>query len=241
MRHLRHIALSAEALEAAGIPFVTDPATGRFYPIPAGGADDDTGTDDAADDDQDDDQDDGTGTDDAGDDDQDDDQDDGLGEKGKKALDRMKAKERATRRELRAYKNLGLTPEQIAQLAEKNNGTGDGDEPDADAIREQVRTEVQAEVMRDRALDKVETKAAKKFANPEIARQLLAERADEFVDGDQIDVDEINEALDELLEQEPYLAAQSGKWKGGGDGGARPSKPSRPKSIAEAIATRQKA
>ncbi|GIE35909.1 hypothetical protein Ait01nite_089540 [Actinoplanes italicus] len=133
---------------------------------------------------------------------------DQLGDAGKKALDAMKAKWRAARDELRDLK---------AKDAGKKT-----DDQDPDTIREQARAEARAETLRDRALDKVETKAAKLFADPEDARALLAGRVDDFVDDGQIDVDAINEALTELLKKKPHLAAATAKrFQGGGDGGAR--------------------
>jgi hypothetical protein len=134
---------------------------------------------------------------------------DQLGDAGKKALDAMKAKWRAARDEL---KNL-----KAQQDASKKT-----DDQDPDAIREQARAEARAETLRDRALDKVETRAAKLFADPEDARALLASRVDDFVDDGQIDVDAITEALTDLLKKKPHLAAATAKrFQGGADGGAR--------------------
>lgn len=136
---------------------------------------------------------------------------DQLGDAGKKALDAMKAKWRAERDQRKALE---------AQLA----GDGKQDDPEKDPaeLRKQLQAEARAEVLRERALDKVEAKAAKLFADPEDARALLASRVDDFVDGGQVDVDAINEAIADLLSKKPHLAAATAKrFQGGADGGAR--------------------
>lgn len=194
----------------AKLTYVTCPATGRQFPIPAGGAADDAGADDDA----------GQGADDGDDpgDDDDSDDDDGddepLGPAGEKALREMKKRARAAERELRALKAKQDEPA--------------GDDPDPDAIRRQVETEVRAEASRDRALDKVEAKAARKFQNPDLVRKLLADQADSFLDETgNPDVEAITEALDELLENEPYLGldeAQRRRFEGSADGGSRNGK-----------------
>jgi hypothetical protein len=135
-----------------------------------------------------------------------------LGDAGKKALDAMKAKWQKERDARKALED------QIA----KTNSKDEGDKPDADKIREQAKAEARAEVLRDRALDKVETKAAKLFTDPEDARALLASHVDDFIDGGRIDVDAITEALEELLKKKPHLAATAPKrFQGSADSGAR--------------------
>jgi hypothetical protein len=146
---------------------------------------------------------------------------DQLGDAGKKALDAMKGKwqkERDERKALAAQVaqlNEQITKAQIRKEAE-------GDKPDAEKIREQAKAEARAEVLRDRAMDKVEAKAAKLFTDPEDARALLERHVENFIDGDKVDSDAIEEALADLLKKKPHLAAQSGgRFAGGADGGAR--------------------
>lgn len=166
-------------------------------------------------DDQQDDLDADAGTNSADDDKQDDGQDgdgaDQLGDAGKKALDSMKAKwqkERDARKALEA---------QIAAGSKK-----DDDATDPAELRKQIQAEARAEVLKDRALDKVEAKAAKLFADPEDARALLAGRVDDFVDDGKVDVESIEDALADLLKKKPHLAAATAKrFQGGADGGAR--------------------
>jgi hypothetical protein len=135
-----------------------------------------------------------------------------LGDAGKQALDRMKARVREERTARKALE---------AQLAEARK-PGTDDAPDPAEIRKAAQAEARAEVLSERALDKVEAKAAKLFADPEDARALLAGRVDEFVDDGKVDVEAIEEALTELLSKKPHLAAATAKrFQGGADGGAR--------------------
>lgn len=202
---------------------VTDPATGKVYPIPAGGAadvdDSQPDADDGADT-ADDGQkrtrtgpppDDTDGADDGDDADDGDGDDTTLGPKGEKALREMKKRARAAERELRKLK------------AQKPDDKADDDTPDPDQIRQEVEAEVVQKVAKERALDKLEAKAARTFQNPELARKLLADQSDDFLDEKgNPDVEAIQEALDELLEDEPYLAVDDGrKFKGTADSGTR--------------------
>jgi hypothetical protein len=135
---------------------------------------------------------------------------DKLGDAGKKALDSMKSKWQKERDARKALE---------AKLAA---GSKDDDQQDPAELRKQAQAEARAEVLAERALDKVEAKAAKLFADPEDARALLAGRVDEFVDDGQVDVDAINEALADLLKKKPHLAAaKAARFQGGADGGAR--------------------
>ena len=146
---------------------------------------------------------------------------DELADKGKQALDRMKAQRNAVRDQLKEYKALGLTPAQIKAL-QKGDAKPD-DQPDVDQIREQARTEARTEALRERVTDKIEAKA-RGFADPEdaVAILLRSHDADDFLDDGKIDVEAIQEALDELLEKKPHLAVQDGKrFKGNPDGGTR--------------------
>jgi hypothetical protein len=110
-----------------------------------------------------------------------------------------------------------------AQIAAANKKPAkDDDAPDPAELRKAAQAEARAEVLNERALDKVEAKAAKLFADPEDARALLAGRVDEFVDDGKVDVEAIEEALGDLLKKKPHLAAATAKrFQGGADGGAR--------------------
>ncbi|MGY1773510.1 hypothetical protein [Blastococcus sp. SYSU D00813] len=159
-----------------------------------------------------------------GDDQQDGQDDDGagqLGDAGKQALDRMKTQRNQFRDELRPWQSLGVTPDQVRELLGKQ-GAGDG-QPDPDEIRRQAKAEARAEVLRDRVVDRIEAKAAKDFADPEdaVAILLRTRKADDFLNGDSIDVEKIEDALKALLKNKPHLAAQGRRFQGDADGGAR--------------------
>lgn len=240
---------------------------GTRLPLIAGGADDD---DDDADKGGDDDPDADKGGD--GGDDDDPDGADKLGDAGKKALDTMKQKWKSERDQRKAaaklFEDLGYSPEEAAtKLKELLGGKakktaddkgGDDDPVDADAIREQARREARAEAQRERALDKIEARAGRtfeieaedgtktklRFSDPEDAAVFLRDKAADFVDGDKIDTDAIDEALAELLEKKPQLAAAADgvrrkkKFDGDADGGARKSDVKKPATLGAAIEKR---
>jgi hypothetical protein len=135
-----------------------------------------------------------------------------LGAAGQQAIHRMKAERNEAKKQLREAK---------AQLAELTKPKPD-DKPDAEAIRKAAREEAMAETLGDRALDKLEVRAAKLFADPDDARAMLAGRAAEFVDDGKIDTDAIDEALQDLLKRKPHLGAKpESRFQGSADGGAR--------------------
>jgi hypothetical protein len=135
---------------------------------------------------------------------------DKLGDPGKKALDEMKEKWRTERDRRKALEAKLATPPKAE------------DEPDPAKLREQAKAEARAEVLKDRALDKIEAKAAKLFADPEDARALLADKVDDFVDDGKLDLDAIEDALEALLKKKPHLAAKAeSRFTGSADGGAR--------------------
>lgn len=99
------------------------------------------------------------------------------------------------------------------------------EKPDVEQIREQIRKETRAEAVRESALDKLEAKAARKFQNPEDARAFLASHVDDYIAADgKVDVQAINDALDDLLTERPYLGVTQGdtkRFQGTGDGGPK--------------------
>lgn len=155
-----------------------------------------------------------------------------LGPKGEKALQAEKEKRRAAQRELREWKALGLTADDIKSILDERNADGDN-QPDPDRIKQEARAEARAELMRERVMDKIEAKAGGRFSlDPEDVAALVLRRndVDEFLDGDSIDVEAISDALDGLLEKSPTLAAQGGRrFEGNADGGTR--KDDRPKQL----------
>ncbi|MFM9669342.1 hypothetical protein [Streptomyces galilaeus] len=139
-----------------------------------------------------------------------------LGEPGKRALDAMKSKwqtERDQRRDLER------------QLAEaKAPKAAEGDQLDPDAIREEAR----AEVRRDLG---VQLEAKGRLANPEDVQRY----PEYFKDVKADDPASIRAAVDELLEDRPYLAVSTGRprFEGTADGGAS-RKPAGPTQLTRA-------
>lgn len=162
-----------------------------------------------ADADQDEDQDgddtDADDVDDAEDQDSDDGADD-LGDKGKKALDAMKAKVKASRIEARDAK-----AENARWKAEKDSS---GKEPEEQKLQ-QARDEAtaQATTAANRRILRSEIKAAagSKFTDPSDALAYLDLEEFDVDDNGDVDEEAIADALADLLEKKPYLAAQGGK------------------------------
>ncbi|MGW2539428.1 hypothetical protein ACWC5I_00770 [Kitasatospora sp. NPDC001574] len=196
-----------------------------IWPIRGGdGTDDDgqddgdQGDDDETDDDQDDDRD---------GDDQDNEKD--LGDAGKKALREL----RKENRQLKA---------QIRQGTQQDKKKDDGDDPEA--LRTQAREEARAEVWTERVEAAAIAAAAGRLANPQLAARLLDLADIPTNDKGRPDREAISELIDDLLEDEPYLAAPSAKDTGGrrfqgdADSGARKTPKKSAASLGEAVAAR---
>lgn len=126
-----------------------------------------------------------------------------LGDPGKKALDSMKSKWRDAEKRAREAEARAAALEQAAADKDKT--------PDEQAI-EQARREARAEAdarANERIIrSEVKAAAAGKLANPAIALKLI-DLASFEVDGDgNVDPDAIADAIDDLLKENPYLAAQ---------------------------------
>lgn len=141
-----------------------------------------------------------------------------LGDAGKQAIDRMKAERDAEKAKRRAIE---------AEFAEfkKPKPPAEGEAPDVKALIEADRAQFRAEQLTERALDKIETRAAKLFANPEDARMFLESKTKDFIDGSKVDVEAIDDALAELLKARPYLGVAQGgttkRFEGSADGGPK--------------------
>ena len=142
-----------------------------------------------------------------------------LGDAGKQALDRMKEQRNAARAEARAFKALGMTPDQIKALLDTQKG--EGDQPDADAIRRDAEREATSKANQRILRSEVKAAAAGKLADPHDALTLLDLDKFEVGDDGEIDEEEIADAIDDLLKKKPYLAAQGKRFQGEADGGTR--------------------
>lgn len=137
-----------------------------------------------------------------------------LGDPGKKALDAMKAERNQFRDELRSMK---------AEF-EAFKAKAEGREAEFTAAQEAQRVKDEAIAAANEKILRAEVKAA--------AKGVLADAGDAFKfldlsgfevgpDGD-VDAEAISAALNDLIAQKPYLAAQSGpRFQGAADGGAR--------------------
>lgn len=196
--------LTALGLRRNGVP---------IWPVKGGAPDDDDGDGDDSDDTE-------------SDGDRDGNSDDGdgqgdLGDAGKKAIDRMKGQLKTSRSALRPWTALATefgakTPDQLRNLLKGKKPDGD-DQLDPEQVRREARAAADREVAQERLLDKIEAKAAGKFADPADAAALLLREgdADDFLDGSKVDGEAIADALEELLKRKPYLAGKQAADSGG--------------------------
>jgi hypothetical protein len=154
--------------------------------------------------------------DDPADEDPDDDPDpegtDDLGDKGKQALDRMKAKLKAERDRRKAVET---------ERDQLKAGKG-GDDKDADRIRSEAEQAATAKANARIVRSEVRAAAAGKLADPRDALAFIDLTQFEVDEDGQVDEDEVEEAITQLLKDKPHLAAATAKrFQGTGDGGAR--------------------
>lgn len=145
-----------------------------------------------------------------------------LGDAGKQALDRMKAQRNAERLKARtAQQELDRIK---AELALK-------DKPAEEQALEQARVEARQEAQKaaNRRILRSELKAAAtgKLADPSDAHLYINLDDFDVNDDGEVDSDAFNEAISDLLERKPHLAAQKqSRFDGDADQGAkRTSKP----------------
>lgn len=133
-----------------------------------------------------------------------------LGDAGKRAIDSMKNERNTARDALKAYTNLGATPEEIKALLDARDA---GKGPDEETIAKRVRSEVERETAektaaRYRASNVREQAATLGFIDPKDALALLdgtkLAAVDVTADGD-VDEDEIKKLLEELATKKPHL------------------------------------
>jgi hypothetical protein len=147
-----------------------------------------------------------------------------LGDAGKRAIDAMKAKERAARAELREWKALGLTPADVKALIEGRKADSSEEKPDLDAIRREAERAALSKA--NQRVIRAEVKAAAKGivaddVIPDLPRLLDLAQFEVDDDGN-LDPEDVRDALADFLNQRPSLAAQGGRrFQGSGDGGAR--------------------
>ncbi len=145
-----------------------------------------------------------------------------LGDPGKKALDAMKAERNAARQKSRELEQqlAALTAQAEGREAEFKA------EQEAQKVRDEALAAANKRVLR----SELKAAAAGKLADPLDALKFLDLDAFEADDNGDFDTDAISSAIDGLLNDKPYLAAQGGRrFQGSADGGAR--KESGPKQV----------
>lgn len=144
---------------------------------------------------------------------------DALGDPGKRALDAMKARLKRERDRRRQYE---------AELDALRKGAAK-DETDTDVIRQEAERAATAKANARIVRAEVRAAAAGRLADPADALQFLDLSQFEVDDDGNVDTDEITDAIADLLQRKPYLAAQTQppkRFQGGADGGqGRGAKP----------------
>lgn len=208
MRHAMNTPVPASMWKQA-LDSVTDPATGKVYPIPAGGADDPPADDPPAD----------PPADDPPADDPPAKPEDDLGDKGKKAL----AEERAARKE--AERKAKRADELEAELEKFREDAMSEQEKAIEKARKEAakeaRDEVLSEVHQKIAAAEARALAAGKTRDPEVAVTLLGDLTEFVTDDGDVDADAMSAALDKLVEEKDYLAVGDRQPVPGADQGAR--------------------
>lgn len=144
---------------------------------------------------------------------------DALGDKGKQALDRMKAERNTAKAEAAAFKALGLDPAQIKALID---GSAEA-KATAEAERAKREAESGALAKANERFIRAEIKAAAagKLNNPADALLFLDLSSFDVDDDGEVDSAAVAAAVEKLVKDKPYLAAQSKRWEGSSDGGTR--------------------
>ena len=154
-----------------------------------------------------------------------------LGDPGKKALDAMKAKWKAAEDRARAAESAAA--EALAKA--------EGKEKEYAAEQERRKVELEALSKANQRILKAEIRAqaTAKLADPADALRFMDLSSFEVGDDGEVDAQAITAAIDNLIKQKPYLAAQGERrFQGSADGGAR--KESGP-ALEDQIAAAQKA
>jgi hypothetical protein len=130
----------------------------------------------------------------------DDDGSDGLGDKGKRALDRMKAEKLAAQRELKQMrKALAEAQKKVTEFEDRNRSDLEKAIARAEASEKRLAAATARSVKAE-----VKALAADRFADPSDAAAFLDLR--KYADDDgEVDVDQIRADIDELLDAKPHL------------------------------------
>lgn len=150
---------------------------------------------------------------------------DALGDKGKKALDAMKAERNRVREEAR----------QMREELEALKAQVEGREAEYKAEQEKRAAEQAALDKANERILKAEVRAAAagKLSDPADALRFIDLSSLEVSDDGEVDADAIASAISDLITNKPYLAVQDGKrFQGDADAGTR--KEARPAQLSKA-------
>ena len=140
-----------------------------------------------------------------------------LGDAGKKALDAMKAERNEARAEAKAAADA------IAALTAQVEGKQA--EYEAAQKTREVETAALAKANERILKAEVRAQAASKLNDPKDALLYLDLSGFEVGEDGEVDGDAVAAAIDKLITDKPYLAAQGTRFKGEADGGARKEPP----------------
>lgn len=142
-----------------------------------------------------------------------------LGDPGKKALDRMKSERNEAKKAAR---------ERDAEIAELKRQIAAKDKTPEENELEQARAEARTEAMTTAnarvVRSEVKSAAAGKLRNPALAIKLLDLTDFDVDDNGDVDTEQIQEAISDLLEENPELAAQGGNGSFDSGRGKQPRK-----------------
>ncbi|MFE3452390.1 hypothetical protein ACFXJ8_26050 [Nonomuraea sp. NPDC059194] len=183
-----------------------------------------------------------------GDEDESDDKDKPLGPAGEKALAAEKEKRKAAASQARAEKARADAAEaelaKMRRAAERSKPKAEDkpdaqeDAPDVEEIQRNAEQAALAKANERIIRAEIRAAAAGKLADPRDALSFLDLTKFEVDADGNVDADEVADAIEDLLKNKPYLAVAQGdgkRFKGSGDGGAKPNKPTRSKSLTEAV------
>ncbi|MFW6092222.1 MAG: hypothetical protein ACODAF_10065, partial [Actinomycetota bacterium] len=134
---------------------------------------------------------------------------------GKKALDAMKEKVKAERQKRR---DVEAELEKLRKAAEAKP---DDEQPSADEIRREAEKAATQKANARIVRSEIRAAAAGKLADPKDALTFLDADQFEVDENGEVDSDEVADAIDDLVKNKPYLAAQGGRrFQGTADNGA---------------------
>lgn len=129
---------------------------------------------------------------------------------------------------LKAYESEKAKRRELAQKLRDREAEAQAPDPvDADAIREQAEREANTKVAERIVRTEVKAAAKGRIADPNDALLFIDLKQFDVADDGAVNETDLNDAIEELLKQKPYLAAQSRRFQDSADGGGRKDSPER--------------